>query len=94
MGRGNHCRTIIDKHGFPRNYLPRQKYFFGFQTGDLVKANILRGKYKGIYIGRIACRSNGSFNIKTNNKKFDISYNYLKIIQRNDGYNYNLLERK
>jgi hypothetical protein len=32
----------------------------GFQTGDLVKADVLAGKYAGSYTGRIAIRSDSS----------------------------------
>jgi len=30
-GRGSHCRTNLNKYGFPRNYLSRQKYFLDFK---------------------------------------------------------------
>ena len=29
LGRGNYSRTTLDKYGFPRAYLSRQKYFIG-----------------------------------------------------------------
>lgn len=90
-GRGSHCRTNINKYGFPRGYLTRHKYHFGFQTGDMVKAIILKGKYKGTYFGEVACRKIGNFDIK--NKEGQrvvqgISYKYFKVVQRFDGYSY------
>jgi len=90
-GRGSHCRTRLNKYGFPRGYLSRQKYYYGFQTGDMVKAIILKGKYKGVWYGEIACRKRGYFDIKNKEGKIivqGISYKYFKIIQRFDGYSY------
>jgi len=92
-GRGSHCRTNLDKYGFPRGYLARQKFFFGFQTGDIVKAIVPKGKYKGIHIGAVACRKTGSFDIK--NKEGvrigqGINHKYCNILSRADGYEYTL----
>ncbi|MBS3027515.1 MAG: RNA polymerase sigma factor [Dolichospermum sp. DET50] len=55
------CRT--DKFGFPSRYVPRIKFVKGFQTGDIVKAIVTTGKKIGKYIGRVAVRATGSFNI-------------------------------
>jgi 5-methylcytosine-specific restriction endonuclease McrA len=90
-GRGSHCRTNIDKYGFPRGYLTRHKYMFGFQTGDMVKAIILKGRYKGMWYGEVACRETGTFDIK--NKKGQrvvqsVNYKNCAIVQRFDGYSY------
>jgi 5-methylcytosine-specific restriction endonuclease McrA len=68
-GRGSHCRTNLDKYGFPRGYLARQKYFFGFHTGDTAKAIVPKGKYKGIWSGEVACRKSGNFDIKNKEGK-------------------------
>ncbi|MDJ0775521.1 MAG: RNA-guided endonuclease IscB [Mastigocoleus sp. MO_167.B18] len=81
------CRT--NKYGFPVRYVPRFKYVKGFQTGDIVKAIVTTGKKVGEYIGRIATRSTGSFNISTREKLVQgISYKYCKIIHFKDGYSY------
>ncbi len=81
------CRT--DKYGFPTRYVPRFKFVKGFQTGDIVKAVVTTGKKFGQYIGRIATRSTGSFNISTRQKLVQgISYKYCKIIHKKDGYSY------
>jgi len=90
-GRGSHCRTNLDKYGFPRGYLARQKYFFGFQTGDMVKAEIPKGKYKGIWYGEVACRNSGYFDIK--NKEGQrvvqgVNHKYFSVVQHFDGYSY------
>jgi 5-methylcytosine-specific restriction endonuclease McrA len=81
------CRT--DKFGFPSRYVPRFKFAKGFQTGDIVKAIVTSGKKIGTYIGRVAVRSKGSFNISDKSGLIDsVSHNYCKIIHKKDGYNY------
>jgi len=91
MGRGAYKRTRLDKYGFPRGYLMREKSVHGFQTGDMVRALVPAGKKQGIHVGRVAIRARGSFNIQTSHGVVaDISYRYCRIIQRSDGYNYDL----
>ena len=91
VGRGTRSRTLLDKYGFPRAYLPRQKYFFGFKSGDMVKAVVQKGKKKGVYYGTVGCRSNGYFNIKTQSSVIQgISYKNCKVLQIADGYNYSV----
>ena len=81
------CRT--DKFGFPSRYVPRFKFINGFQTGDIVKAIVTSGKKIGTYIGRVAVRSSGKFNISTkNNLVQGISHKYCRIVHAKDGYNY------
>jgi len=52
--------------GFPRTGPKANKVVKGFQTGDMLKAVITKGTKIGTYVGRVALRSSGSFNIKTN----------------------------
>ncbi|WP_069790989.1 RNA-guided endonuclease IscB (plasmid) [Cyanobacterium sp. IPPAS B-1200] len=86
-GTRQSCRT--DKYGFPSRYVPRFKFVQGFQTGDIVKAVVTKGKKIGTYTGRVAVRSSGSFNISTKNGLVQgISHKYCKHIHRKDGYNY------
>jgi len=80
------CRT--DKFGFPSRYIPRLKFVKGFQTGDIVKAIVTSGKKIGTYIGRVAVRSSGSFNISASELVSGISHKYCSIIHRKDGYSY------
>ncbi|HRD48530.1 MAG: RRXRR domain-containing protein [Candidatus Competibacter sp.] len=88
-GRGNYQRTRLNADGFPRGYLTRQKRIKGFQTGDRVKAKVTQGKKIGFYLGRVAVRATGSFNIQTAQGVIQgISYRYCKVIQRSDGYGY------
>ncbi len=86
-GTRQSCRT--DKYGFPSRYVPRFKFNKGFQTGDLVKAVVTKGKKIGTYTGRVAIRSSGSFNISTKNGLIQgVNYKYCQHIQKKDGYNY------
>jgi 5-methylcytosine-specific restriction endonuclease McrA len=76
------CRT--DKYGFPSRYVPRQKRWFGFRTGDLVKAVVPNGKYAGVHTGRITIRSRPSFRLNGVN----VHPKYLRMLQGADGYSY------
>ena len=81
------CRT--DKYGFPSRYVPRFKFVKGFQTGDIVKAVVPKGKKVGNHVGRIAVRSTGNFNISTKVGLVQgISYKYCTPIHKKDGYSY------
>lgn len=81
------CRT--DKHGVPSRYVPRFKFVKGFQTGQIVKAVVTKGKKIGTYVGRVAVRSTGSFNISTVQGLIQgISHKYCSVIHQKDGYNY------
>jgi 5-methylcytosine-specific restriction endonuclease McrA len=86
-GSRQSCRT--DKYGFPSRYVPRFKFVYGFQTGDIVKAIVTKGKKIGEYIGRVAVRSSGSFNILTASGLVQgISHKCCKSIHKKDGYSY------
>ncbi len=88
-GRGSYKRTLVCKYGFPRAYLMRQKAVQGFQTGDLVKAVVTKGKKIGTYVGRVAVRASGNFNITTKEGTIQgINHRYCELISRNDGYGY------
>jgi 5-methylcytosine-specific restriction endonuclease McrA len=81
------CRT--DKYGFPTRYVPRKKFVNAFQTGDIVKAIVTGGKKIGSYIGRVATRSTGSFNISTKDGLVQgIKHSDCKHIHKKDGYSY------
>ncbi|TDE87344.1 RNA-guided endonuclease IscB [Deinococcus sp. S9] len=85
MGRGNRQMCGTDKYGFPVRHRTRQKVFFGFQTGDIVRAVVPSGKYAGRHTGRIAVRAKPNFKLGT----FDVHVKYLIALQRADGYGYN-----
>jgi len=92
MGRGTHSRTLLDQYGFPRTTLPRTKTFFGFKTGDMITAEVTKGKRIGSHKGRVAVRSSGYFNIQSGIKGMKavqgIPHKDCRIAQRADGYNY------
>jgi hypothetical protein len=89
MGRGSYQRTRLDKFGCVRGYLTRSKSIQGFQTGDMVKATVTKGKKTGSYSGRVAVRASGSFNIQTRNGLIQgVSHRYCTVVQRGDGYGY------
>ena len=87
-GHGIRQRCGTDKFGFPIRHAPAQKFFMGFQTGDLVNAHVLTGKYAGNYTGRIAIRFKPSFKLTTAGKSFDVHPKYLRTIHKADGYEY------
>ncbi|MGK7915742.1 MAG: RNA-guided endonuclease IscB [Prochloraceae cyanobacterium] len=96
-GYGNRQVIHVDKFGFPRKNksgeLVRKsalvKKVKGFGTGDLVKAIVTKGKKIGSYLGKVAIRSSGSFNIKTITETVQgINFNYCSAVHRKDGYLY------
>ncbi len=88
-GHGSRQMCGTNKYGFPIRHRTGQKEFFGFQTGDIVKAVVPKGKYKGTHIGRVMTRASGSFDIRTKSGRVQgINQQYCQIIQRSDGYNY------
>ena len=88
-GRGSYQRTNLNRFGFPRGYLTRQKRIHGFQTGDMVKALVTKGKKVGTYVGRVTIRASGNFNIQSAEGLVQgISHRYCTLIQRSDGYGY------
>ncbi|WP_242056874.1 MULTISPECIES: RNA-guided endonuclease IscB [Oscillatoriales] len=90
MGRGSRQMVKPDKYGFPRTSPKlRQKSFYGFMTGDIVKAVVSKGKKVGTYVGRIAVRKTGNFNIKTKTDTVQgISHKYCRQLHKSDGYAY------
>ena len=90
MGHGERQRARLDRHGFPVGHKAGAKSFLGFQTGDLVRADVPRGKHTGIHVGRIAIRFRPSFALraKGTDKSFDVHPKYLTTLQRSDGYAY------
>ena len=90
-GRGSYQRTRVDSFGFPRGYLVRKKRVFGFQTGDRIYASVRKGKKTGVYTGRVAVRSSGSFNIQTDTGVIQgISWKDCRLKARANGYNYTI----
>ena len=91
-GRGAYKRTRLTADGFPRGYLMRSKSVLGFTTGDMVRAVVPTGKKRGHYIGRVAVRASGWFNLQTASGVIQgISHKHCRRLQRADGYRYSLL---
>jgi 5-methylcytosine-specific restriction endonuclease McrA len=88
-GRGSYQRTRLDRYGFPRGYLMREKAVKGFRTGDMVMATVPAGTKAGVHVGRVAVRATGSFNIQTRSTVVQgIGHKHCRVLQRADGYGY------
>jgi hypothetical protein len=95
-GHGNRAMCRTDRYGFPRAHRTRRKEFFGFRTGDIVRADVpSTSKKAGRYVGRVAVRASGSFDVSmvaatagVGSKVSGISHRYLKLLHRSDGFSY------
>jgi 5-methylcytosine-specific restriction endonuclease McrA len=92
-GHGSRQMCRVDKYGFPRTGSKKEKRQFGFQTGDMVKAVVVKGKKKGTYTGKVAVRSSGYFNITTPTGVVQgINHSYYRLLHKADGYSYSFIE--
>lgn len=97
-GHGNRLICQMDKRGFPKkNKLgeivrrQRQKVHFGYQTGDMVRAVLPKGKNAGTHVGRLTTRATGVFELTTQQGKISpVNWKYCTPIHRNDGYSYSV----
>ena len=88
-GRGSRQMCRVNRYGFPRTGPKKEKRIHGFQTGDLIKAIVTKGKKIGTYLGRVAVRKTGNFNITMLKKTIQgINYRYCTLLQKTDGYSY------
>jgi 3-dehydroquinate synthase class II len=79
----------MNKYGFPRTGPKEAKFVKGFQTGDIIQAIVTSGKKVGTYVGRVAVRTRGSFNITAKQGLItDISYKCCTAVHKADGYSY------
>ncbi len=83
-GHGTRQMCGTDKFGFPVRHRERYRSFMGFRTGDMVRAIVPSGKYAGSHVGRVAIR----FRLRFRLNGFDVHPRYLKVLHRNDGYEY------
>ena len=89
IGHGSRQMCRMDKYGFPRTSSKQHKRVQGFQTGDLVRAVVRSGIKQGTYVGKVAVRSRGTFNITTaQGIVTDIPHRFCVLIARSDGYTY------
>jgi len=84
VGHGSRQMCATNKYGFPIRHRTRNKTFLGYQTGDIVVANIPKGKFAGKHFGRVTIRQRKSFMLNG----FDVNPDYLKRVHRADGYGY------
>lgn len=88
-GHGSRQMCLMDKQGFPRTKPKGARRVKGFQTGDLVRAVVTSGTKQGTYVGRVAVRTRGVFNIKAvQGTVTDIHHRFCTLIARSDGYSY------
>ncbi|HAA29819.1 MAG TPA: HNH endonuclease [Cyanobacteria bacterium UBA8553] len=88
-GHGNRQMCGTNAYGFPIRHRSNIKKHFGFQTGDIVKAVVTKGKKIGSYTGRVLCRATGNFDVTTaSGRVAGISHKYCSFIHRSDGYAY------
>jgi hypothetical protein len=85
MGHGRRQRCMTDKYGFPKSHAKRAKQFMGWQTGDIARAAVPKGKNAGVHVGRVVIRHSPSFHL---GKLDGIHPKYLTRLQRVDGYEY------
>ena len=84
-GRGSCALTRPHTYGFSRLYLAPTKVRHRLATGDLVLAVVPTVNMAGVYVGRVAVCSSGSFNIKTKGETVQgISYRYCTLLQHSD----------
>jgi 5-methylcytosine-specific restriction endonuclease McrA len=92
-GHGSRQMCRMNSAGFPRTGPKQATRVHGFQTGDIVRAVVTAGKKTGTYVGRVAVRARGFFDITTKAGTIQgISYKYCRPIHRSDGYAYQFEE--
>ena len=76
-------------HDLPIRHRTRCKRFYGFQTGDMVRAILPSGKFAGTHVGRLTVRKTGVFEINTSKSKVaPVRHKYCQSVHKNDGYMY------
>ena len=88
IGRGSRFRGKINACGIITLKLKKSpKRRFGFQNGDIVRADVPKGKYRGQHVGRVMTRASGSFDIRKTDGSFATTSNrYCKTLQRDNGF--------
>jgi hypothetical protein len=90
VGSGTRQMCQTDKYGFPKQHRQRRKKYFGFQTGDMVRAIIPEGrsKYAGRYTGKITVKASGTFKMRVNGVDIPVNHKYCTALHRQEGYQY------
>lgn len=85
--RGKYQRMWLTAHCFPWGYLARRKRHLGFQSGDLVHADVPAGKTDGVHHDHVAMRQTSSFNIqKSGDMVQGMGHRHCHLVQRADSY--------
>lgn len=85
MRRGSRQMCRMDRYGFPRTGPKMARTVHGFRTGDLVRADVLKGKPAGVHTGYAAVRASGSFRVGNAD---GVSWRHCRLLQHGDGYQY------
>jgi 5-methylcytosine-specific restriction endonuclease McrA len=89
VGQGSRQMCRMDRYGFPRTGPKQARVVKGFQTGDIVRAVVTSGVKVGTYVGKVAVRATGSFNVTTLERTVQgISHRFCTILHHCDGYSY------
>jgi hypothetical protein len=90
-GHGSRQMCRMNKYGFPRTSPKQTSVVNGFQTGDMVRAVVTSGVKIGTYVGKVAVRATGSFNITTLERTVQgISHRFCTVVHHCDGYSYQI----
>jgi 5-methylcytosine-specific restriction endonuclease McrA len=88
-GQQNRQMCSMDTYGFPRTGPKQVALVKGFCTGDIVRAVVTSGVKVGTYVGKVAVRATGSFNITTQERRVQgISHRFCTVLHHCDGYSY------
>jgi 5-methylcytosine-specific restriction endonuclease McrA len=85
MGGRQRCQT--NKYGYGIKHRPLRP-IFGFCTGDIVRAVVPKGKYKGTFTARVCPMSDGRGEFVIDNKRRSVKLDYCTPVHRKDGYSY------
>jgi 5-methylcytosine-specific restriction endonuclease McrA len=95
-GRQSRQMCKMDRYGFPRTG-PKQvgaglnAARTGFCTGDIVRAVVTCGVKVGTYVGKVAVRATGFFNVTTQTRTVQgISHRFCTVLHHCDGYSYHV----
>jgi 5-methylcytosine-specific restriction endonuclease McrA len=86
-GFGGRQRCQTDKFGYPQKHRLLRP-ILGFSTGDIVRADVPKGKYAGTFTARVCPMSHGYGEFVLNKKRRSIKLEYLTPVHRKDGYDY------
>ena len=96
-GRGTRLRGTLNKCGIiVTKWTSRKKNFFGFQTGDIVVAEVPHKtpkpyKHEGRFVGRVMVRASGSFDIRTTGGRLaTVKAGFCRLLQANSGCAYSM----